>query len=132
MISFSLSHLHSPSAAQSDAIKAFLQIAHFCELAHFLKLACSDVLIDNILIYVEACMLGDASLLGILLSYIHIMSSVLKMPSLPGNYKAFSTCGSHFSLGYLFHMVVVGVYISLVVTNSPTLKDKRSSQVQGL
>jgi olfactory receptor len=98
---------------------ADLRIPHFfCELAQVLKLACSNTLIDNILIYVEALMLGGAPLSGIMFSYIHIMSSFLRLPSLAGEYNAFSTCGSHLSVVSLFYGIVVGVYISSAVTNT--------------
>ncbi|MBZ3874982.1 Olfactory receptor 7G2 [Sciurus carolinensis] len=90
----------------------------FCELAQVLKLACSDALTDNILIYVAACMFGGLPLSGIILSYVHILSSVLRMPSSGGKHKAFSTCGSHLSVVSLFYGTGFGVYISSAVTVS--------------
>uniref|UniRef100_G3ULH0 G-protein coupled receptors family 1 profile domain-containing protein n=1 Tax=Loxodonta africana TaxID=9785 RepID=G3ULH0_LOXAF len=45
-----------------------LEIPHFfCELAHVLELACSDILISNILVYVVTSLLGVVPLFGILL-----------------------------------------------------------------
>jgi olfactory receptor len=80
-----------------------LQIPHFfCELA---LLACSDNLIDNI----NSCKMGGASLSGIVFSYIHIIFSVWRMPSLSGKYKAFFTCRSHLSVVSLFYGTVVGM-----------------------
>jgi olfactory receptor len=98
-----------------------LEISHFfCELAQVLKLACSDTRIDNVLICVETCIFGGASISGILFSYFHIVSSVFRMPSIAGKYKAISTCGSHLSVVSLFYRTAVGVYIiSSAVTNSP-------------
>ncbi|XP_062967293.1 olfactory receptor 7G2-like [Cynocephalus volans] len=90
----------------------------FCEAVHVIKLACSDTLINNILIYFAACMLGGIPLSGIIFSYIHIASSVLRMPSAGGKYKAFSTCGSHLSVVFLFYGTGFGVYFSSAFTHS--------------
>ncbi|KAG3280475.1 olfactory receptor 7G2-like [Ictidomys tridecemlineatus] len=97
-----------------------LQMPHFfCELAQIIKLACSDHFIDNILIYVVACLFGGVPVSGIIFSYVHILSSVLRMPSAEGKHKAFSTCGSHLSVVSLFYGSGLGVYISSAVTDSP-------------
>ncbi|VFV41922.1 olfactory receptor 7g2-like [Lynx pardinus] len=96
-----------------------LEIPHFfCELAQVIKLACSDTLINNILIYFVASLFGGIPLSGIIFSYTQIVSSVLRVPSAGGKLKAFSTCGSHLSVVSLFYGTVVGVYISSVVTDS--------------
>ncbi|XP_062967359.1 olfactory receptor 7G2-like [Cynocephalus volans] len=90
----------------------------FCEVVQVIKLACSDTLINNILIYFAACMLGGIPLSGIIFSYIHIVSSVLRMPSAGGKYKAFSTCGSHLSVVFSFYGTSFGVYFSSAFTHS--------------
>ncbi|MBZ3879818.1 Olfactory receptor 7G1 [Sciurus carolinensis] len=91
----------------------------FCELPQIIKLACSDTLIDNIFIYVETCIFAGLPLSGIIFSYIHIVSSILRIPSSEGKHKAFSTCGSHLSVVSLFYGTTFGVYISSAVTDSP-------------
>uniref|UniRef100_A0A8C6A6V0 Olfactory receptor n=1 Tax=Marmota marmota marmota TaxID=9994 RepID=A0A8C6A6V0_MARMA len=97
-----------------------LEIPHFfCELAQVIKLACSDTLINNLLVYLVLGVFGGVFLCGIILSYVHIVSSVLRMPSSQGKYKAFSTCGSHLSVVSLFYGTGFGVYISSEVTDSP-------------
>lgn len=97
-----------------------LEIPHFfCELAQIIKLACSDTLINKILIYIAAVLFGGIPFLGIFLSYTEIVSSVFKIPSVQGRYKAFSTCGSHLSVVSLFYGSGLGVYISSAVTESP-------------
>ncbi|XP_002921972.3 olfactory receptor 7G2 [Ailuropoda melanoleuca] len=96
-----------------------LGIPHFfCELAQVIKLACSDTLINTILIYFVASMFGGIPLSGIIFSYTQIVSSVLRMPSVGGKLKAFSICGSHLSVVSLFYGTAVGAYISSVVTDS--------------
>ncbi|XP_075392017.1 olfactory receptor 7G3-like [Tenrec ecaudatus] len=84
----------------------------FCELSQVLKLACSDTLLNNILLYFMTSVLGGGPFLGIIFSYMQIVSSLLKMPSTGGRYKAFSTCGSHLSVVSLFYGTGFGVYLS--------------------
>ncbi|XP_075391937.1 olfactory receptor 7D2-like [Tenrec ecaudatus] len=98
------------------------EIMHFfCELHTMLMVACSDTLLNNILMYLMTGVLGVIPLVGILFSYSQIISSVSKMSSAGGKQKAFSTCGSHLSVVSLFFGTGVGVYFTSAVTNSPTL-----------
>ncbi|XP_006877479.1 PREDICTED: olfactory receptor 7C1-like [Chrysochloris asiatica] len=88
-------------------------IHHFyCELAQALKIACSDTLINHILLYIVAGLLGIVPFSGIIFSYTRIISSILRIPSSDGKYKAFSTCGSHLSVVSLFYGTGLGVYLS--------------------
>ncbi|XP_010612493.1 olfactory receptor 7G2-like [Fukomys damarensis] len=96
-----------------------LRIPHFfCEFAQVIRLACSDTLVDNIIIYIAVCILGGVPAFGIILSYIHIVSSVLRMPSPERKFKAFFICGSHLSVVTLLYGTGFGVYISSAVTDS--------------
>ncbi|MBZ3884752.1 Olfactory receptor 7A17 [Sciurus carolinensis] len=98
-----------------------LEIPHFfCELDQVIKLSCSATLINNILFYLVSSIVGGVPILGIIYSYIKIVSSILKMSSAGGRHKAFSTCGSHLSVVSLFYGTGFGVYISSVVTDSST------------
>nr|XP_025841582.1 olfactory receptor 7G1-like [Vulpes vulpes] len=90
----------------------------FCEVVQVIKLACSDTLINNILIYFATSVFGGIPVCGIIFSYTQIVSSVLRIPSTGGKYKAFSTCGSHLSVVSLFYGTGLGVYISSALTSS--------------
>ncbi|ELV14071.1 olfactory receptor 7D4 [Tupaia chinensis] len=94
-------------------------IQHFyCELAQALMLACSDTLVNYILLYVVTGLLGFVPFSGILFSYTRIVSSILRIPSTDGRYKAFSTCGSHLSVVSLFYGTGLGVYLSSNASSS--------------
>ncbi|XP_014645954.1 PREDICTED: olfactory receptor 7G1-like [Ceratotherium simum simum] len=84
----------------------------FCEVVQVIKLACSDILINNILIYFATSVFAGIPVCGIIFSYVKIVSSVLRMLSVDGRYKAFSTCGSHLAVVSLFYGTGFGVYIS--------------------
>ncbi|XP_004434231.1 PREDICTED: olfactory receptor 7D4-like [Ceratotherium simum simum] len=95
------------------------EIPHFfCELAQVLKVACSDTLINNIIMYVLTAVVVVFPFTGILFSYSQIVSSIMRISSAGGKYKAFSTCGSHLSVVSLFYGTGLGVYLSSAVTHS--------------
>nr|XP_020009602.1 olfactory receptor 7G2-like [Castor canadensis] len=97
-----------------------MEIPHFfCELAQVIKLSCSDTLINNVLTYVTTFIFCIIPLCGIIFSYTKIVSSVLKISSVTGRFKAFSTCGSHLLVVSLFYGSGLGVYISSAVGDSP-------------
>nr|XP_048290948.1 olfactory receptor 7G2-like isoform X2 [Myodes glareolus] len=90
----------------------------FCELGQVTKLACSDTFINIIIIYTATIVFSVIPLSGIIFSYFQIVSSILKIPSVGGRHKAFSTCGSHLSVVSLFYGTGLGVYMSSSVSNS--------------
>ncbi|XP_044840481.1 olfactory receptor 5V1-like [Mauremys mutica] len=78
------------------------QIRHFnCELPPLLQLSCTDTFTNQVVLLTSAVILGAISFLLTLISYIHIISTILRMPSVQGKRKAFSTCSSH--------LIVVGL-----------------------
>ena len=98
---------------------AVVEIPHFfCHPSHLLNLACSDTSTNNILTYFIGVIFGGVPLSGILFSYTRIVSSILRVPSSGGKYKAFSTCGSHLSVVCLFYGTGLGVYLSSAVSSS--------------
>ncbi|XP_057622836.1 olfactory receptor 867-like [Chionomys nivalis] len=94
------------------------EIPHFfCELAQVLKVANSDTHINNVFMYVLTSLLGVIPMIGILMSYSQIISSLLRMSSTVSKYKAFSTCGSHLCVVSLFYGSGLGVYFSSSVSH---------------
>uniref|UniRef100_G3TQR2 Olfactory receptor 7G2-like n=1 Tax=Loxodonta africana TaxID=9785 RepID=G3TQR2_LOXAF len=80
----------------------------FCEVVQVIKVACSETLINNIILYFAASILGALPFSGIIFSYTQIVSSISRIPSAGGKYKAFSTCGSHLSVVSLFYVSAFG------------------------
>ncbi|KAM9244878.1 olfactory receptor 7C1-like [Dugong dugon] len=96
-----------------------LEIPHFfCELNQVVQLACSDTFPNDLVMYFATGLLGVIPLTGIFFSYSKIVSSILKISSASGKYKAFSTCGSHISVVFLFYGTFVGVYLSSAATQT--------------
>ncbi|KAF1620183.1 Olfactory receptor 14A16, partial [Eudyptes chrysolophus] len=76
----------------------------FCEIPHILKLSCSDSYLREAgLLGLNAC-LTLGCFVFIVVSYVKIFRAVLRIPSVQGRHKAFSTC--------LPHLAVVSLYVS--------------------
>ncbi|XP_055969210.1 olfactory receptor 7A10-like [Sorex fumeus] len=94
-----------------------VEIPHFfCEINQVVHLACSDTFFSDLVMYISAVLLGVGTLIGILYFYSKIVSSIRRISSAQGKYKAFSTCASHLSVVSLFYGTSIGVYLSSAVT----------------
>ncbi|MBZ3884129.1 Olfactory receptor 7E24, partial [Sciurus carolinensis] len=93
----------------------------FCDPSQLLNLSCSDILSNNIVQYVLGAFYGLLPFSEILLSYYKIVSSILRISSSGGKYKAFSTCGSHLAVVCLFLGTGLGVYLGSTVLHSPRM-----------
>nr|XP_020006720.1 olfactory receptor 10K1 [Castor canadensis] len=67
----------------------------FCDISPVLKLASHHSRLSQLVIFTLGVVVLVIPLLLILVSYIRIISAILKIPSSVGRYKAFSTCASH-------------------------------------
>ncbi|XP_044515386.1 olfactory receptor 1G1-like [Gracilinanus agilis] len=89
------------------------EIPHFfCDLNPLLKLSCSDIFINELMILTIGGLAGLIPFLCVIISYVYIVLAILRIPSAKGKQKAFSTCSSHLSVVSLFFGTVFGVYFS--------------------
>nr|XP_040146938.1 olfactory receptor 18-like [Ictidomys tridecemlineatus] len=97
-----------------------VEISNFyCDPSELLNLSCSYTYSNIIVKYVLIVIYGLFPISGILFSYYKIISSILRIPSSGGKYKAFSTCGSHLSVFCLFLGTGITVYFGSAVSHSP-------------
>ncbi|XP_065271640.1 olfactory receptor 5G9-like [Emys orbicularis] len=81
------------------------QINHFsCELPPLLQLSCTESLTNQVVLLTSAVIFASSSFLLTLISYIHIISTVLRIQSAEGRHKVFSTCSSHLIVVGLFYL----------------------------
>ncbi|KAM5161055.1 olfactory receptor 10K1-like [Callospermophilus lateralis] len=72
------------------------QLHHFfCDISPVLKLASQHSRLSQLVIFMLGVLVLVIPLLLILVSYVRIISAILKIPSSVGRCKAFSTCASH-------------------------------------
>ncbi|XP_026508266.1 olfactory receptor 8S1-like [Terrapene carolina triunguis] len=77
-------------------------INHFsCEFPSLVALSCSETFTNNMVFLTSALTIGLVSFSLTLGSYIHILTTILRISSVEGRRKAFSTCSSH--------LIVVGL-----------------------
>ncbi|XP_056388278.1 olfactory receptor 5B21-like [Hyla sarda] len=83
----------------------------FCDLKPLMKLSCSDTRTIEIVILVLGCFTGFIPSLSTLVSYMYIISTILKIHSKEGRHKTFSTCSSHLTVILLFYGTMFGMYM---------------------
>ncbi|XP_040187944.1 olfactory receptor 5V1-like [Rana temporaria] len=93
----------------------------FCEIPPLLQLSCGDTLPNEIAMYISALILGMSSFWLTLISYVQIISTILKIRSSQGRHKAFSTCGSHLTVVGLYYGPMLFMYMRPRSTYSPEM-----------
>ncbi|EDL13228.1 mCG63066 [Mus musculus] len=93
----------------------------FCDLEPMLLLACTDtsmILVEDVIHAIS--ILSCVSIIS--LSYLRIITVVLKIPSGESRQKAFSTCTAHITIFVLFFGSVALMYLRFSVTFQPLLE----------
>ncbi|XP_038616036.1 olfactory receptor 10A3-like [Tachyglossus aculeatus] len=90
----------------------------FCDTPPVLQLVCADTYVLELFTLMGTILLNVVPLLLILLSYIYIISTILKMPSTEGRKKAFSTCSSHLIVVTLFYGSGILTYLQPKASSS--------------
>ncbi|XP_003460784.3 olfactory receptor 8K3-like [Cavia porcellus] len=87
-------------------------ISHFyCDSLPLISLLCSDTLEIEVIILILADFNLISSLLVVLVSYLLISVTILRMNSAEGRFKAFSTCGSHLTMVTIFYGTLIFMYM---------------------
>nr|XP_033779268.1 olfactory receptor 1F1-like [Geotrypetes seraphini] len=84
----------------------------FCELSAVAKLSCSDTSVVDIMAFAEGVLTVITPFILTLISYLFIISNILKIRSTEGKSKAFSTCSSHLTVIILAYGTVIGIYMN--------------------
>ncbi|OCT68859.1 olfactory receptor 226 [Xenopus laevis] len=83
----------------------------FCDFAPLLQLSCSDtseVILENLVLATPTTLLP---VLFITATYICIVVTILRIPSITARQKVFSTCSSHLSIVGIFFGTLVALYV---------------------
>ena len=82
-----------------------------CEILAVVRLACVDTSSNEVAIMVSSIVLLMTPFCLVLLSYIRIISTILKIQSTEGRKKAFRTCASHLTVVVLSYGMAIFTYI---------------------
>ncbi|XP_069098538.1 olfactory receptor 5V1-like [Pleurodeles waltl] len=83
----------------------------FCDLPPLLELSCSDSTFAVLEILLVGGLVAWGTFLLTLTSYVCIIIAILKIRSVEGRKKAFSTCASHLTVVSIFFGTIVFMYI---------------------
>ncbi|XP_006885675.1 PREDICTED: olfactory receptor 10R2-like [Elephantulus edwardii] len=101
-----VSTIFSLSFCDSKTIQHF-----FCDISPVVLLACDYTFIHEMIIFVFFFFVLVGSFVLIMISYVFILSVIIKMPSAKSRYKAFSTCSSHLSVVSIHYGFASFVYL---------------------
>uniref|UniRef100_A0A8C8VG08 Olfactory receptor n=1 Tax=Pelusios castaneus TaxID=367368 RepID=A0A8C8VG08_9SAUR len=122
----------------------------FCDIPPLIKLSCIDIPLYEMQLFTAAILVIFIPFSLILVSYIFIISTILKMASAEGRYKAFSTCSSHLIVVTLYYgscgliylrpksihlldsnKVLALIYTTITPTLNPFIYSLRNKEVIG-
>ncbi|KAM5129397.1 olfactory receptor 6N2-like [Mantella aurantiaca] len=90
----------------------------FCDFAPLMNLACSDISLNVKVDFVINFFIIFISFTCILMSYFKIIYTVLQIKTAEGRKKAFSTCGAHLTVVFLFFGSVCFMYVRPIKISS--------------
>ncbi|XP_040276210.1 olfactory receptor 5V1-like [Bufo bufo] len=83
----------------------------FCDIPPLLSLSCENTSVNEALLLSIGVFIGWTPFLGIIVSYIYIIVTILNMKSNKGRQKAFSTCASHLTVVLLYYGSTIFNYV---------------------
>uniref|UniRef100_A0A8C3FBQ2 Olfactory receptor n=1 Tax=Chrysemys picta bellii TaxID=8478 RepID=A0A8C3FBQ2_CHRPI len=114
----------------------------FCDIDSWIELSCTDmhlvemvyiticftVILGSLVLFTSVVILGSSSFLFTLISYIHIISAILRIHSAECRHKAFSTCSSHLIVVGLLYLTAFFQYTKPSSVSSVVLDEMFSIQ----
>ncbi|XP_056401036.1 olfactory receptor 12D1-like [Hyla sarda] len=83
----------------------------FCDVKPVIKLACKDIHVNEVTLVTVTGFLSTSTFSLTILSYIYIITHILKIKSSKGRSKVFSTCSSHLTIVILFYGTAMCTYL---------------------
>ncbi|XP_021024820.1 olfactory receptor 5V1-like [Mus caroli] len=105
---------------------------YYCDIPPVVALSCSSTYIAEMLVLVIGGICGVGAFLITLISYIYIVSTILKIRSAEGKRKAFSTCASHLLVVFLFYGTTIFTYIRPTSSQHSPGRDRLISMLYGV
>ncbi|XP_063312728.1 olfactory receptor 11L1-like [Pelobates fuscus] len=83
----------------------------YCDLSPLQKLSCSDTSLAEFVVFVFSTPIFICPCGFIVLTYVYIFLTILKIPSTTGRQKALSTCSSHLLIVSMFYGTLITKYM---------------------
>ncbi|XP_018428342.1 PREDICTED: olfactory receptor 476-like [Nanorana parkeri] len=83
----------------------------FCDLDPILQLSCSSTFLVQLLVTLSTIFFAIIPFFVIIASYIYIVFTIFKIPTMSGRQKVFSTCSSHLTVVSIFYGTLLFVYL---------------------
>ncbi|KAM6449173.1 olfactory receptor 6X1-like [Liasis olivaceus] len=99
---------------------------YYCDAGPLLKVAGGNVQVMEALGFLVTVLVVMSSLLFTLISYLFIISTILRIPSTSRQQRAFSTCASHLIVVFILYGSVFFVYLR------PTFKTSSFSKIKSV
>ncbi|XP_003224585.1 olfactory receptor 5B21 [Anolis carolinensis] len=99
------------------------EIDHFyCDASELGTLSCSHIKILPFVTVTLGFIFSFPPFLFTIISYVYIISAILRIPSITGRQKAFSTCSSHLIVVSIFYGAIVVVYCIPKMERTKTMR----------
>ncbi|XP_073071866.1 olfactory receptor 5AN1-like [Manis javanica] len=92
----------------------------FCDMPQLLVLSCSDTFSAKLLLAILTMIFGIINALVVMISYVYIVISIMKITTAKGRSKAFNTCASHLTAVSFFYISSSFVYLMSISGGSST------------
>ncbi|KAM9313357.1 olfactory receptor 1M1-like [Gastrophryne carolinensis] len=87
-------------------------IGHFfCDFEPLLELSCTDTTLIRIEMKLLSAIFVVVPFSSVIASYIYIVVTIFRIPSVTGRRKVFSTCSSHLTVVSIFYGALMSVYL---------------------
>ncbi|XP_069819286.1 olfactory receptor 10A7-like [Dendropsophus ebraccatus] len=84
----------------------------FCDFAPLLELSCSDTSTVEFEVFAQTIPVFVCTLIYIVTTYINIFVAILRISSMVGRQKAFSTCSSHLTVVCTYYGTMISLYVT--------------------
>ncbi|KAJ7314154.1 hypothetical protein JRQ81_006094 [Phrynocephalus forsythii] len=104
---------------------------YYCDMPPVLALSSASTYLAEMVVLVVGGIFGAGAFLLTFLSYIYIITTILRIRSTEGKRKAFSTCASHLMVVCLFYGTTISTYIKPSSSYHPD-QDRLVSMLYGM
>ncbi|XP_036786922.2 olfactory receptor 5V1-like [Manis pentadactyla] len=124
--------LHTVSTFRLSFCKSNRVNQYYCDIPPVVALSCSSTYMAEMLVIVVGGVLGIGAFLTTFISYIYIISTILKIQSVEGKRKAFSTCASHLLVVCLFYGTTTFTYVRPSSSQHSPARDRLIPMLYGV